>query len=281
MNNEILKNKQVLFGLVVIIIMYSAAIFAPIIATHNPNEIHLEPNKRLLPPSRENWLGTDDLGRDLFARMLYGARISLSIGFIAVLIMLFIGVVLGVIAGYYGGWVDSAIMRLIEVMLCFPTFYLMLMILAFLGPSIVYVMIVIGVTSWMGLARLVRAEFLSLREREFVVAARVLGASDRRIAFRHILPNALAPVFVSATLSVGGAILLESGLSFLGLGVQIPTPSWGNLLSNAQLHMTRQPWLAIFPGLMIFSAIISVNYIGDGLRDAFDPHKVFKRVGEH
>ncbi|MBU4377278.1 MAG: ABC transporter permease [Candidatus Omnitrophica bacterium] len=271
MNNEILKNKQVLFGLVVIIIMYSAAIFAPIIATHNPNEIHLEPNKRLLPPSRENLLGTDDLGRDLFARMLYGARISLSIGFIAVLIMLFIGVVLGVIAGYYGGWVDSAIMRLIEVMLCFPTFYLILMILAFLGPSIVYVMIVIGVTSWMGLARLVRAEFLSLREREFVVAARVLGASDRRIAFRHILPNALAPVFVSATLSVGGAILLESGLSFLGLGVQIPTPSWGNIISTGRFYIDSAWWLTLFPGLAILMTVLSFYLVGEGLRTILDP----------
>ncbi len=165
MLNEMLKNKQITFALAVIIIMYAAAIFAPVIAVHNPNEIHLEPNKRLLPPSREHWLGTDDLGRDLFSRMLYGARISLSIGFIAVLIMLLIGVALGTIAGYYGGWVDGAITRLIEVMLCFPTFYFILMILAFLGPSIVYVMVVIGATSWMGLARLVRAEFLSLRER--------------------------------------------------------------------------------------------------------------------
>ncbi|MBU4487603.1 MAG: ABC transporter permease, partial [Candidatus Omnitrophica bacterium] len=182
-----------------------------------------------------------------------------------------IGVVLGVIAGYYGGWVDSAIMRLIEVMLCFPTFYLILMILAFLGPSIVYVMIVIGVTSWMGLARLVRAEFLSLREREFVVAARVLGASDRRIAFRHILPNALAPVFVSATLSVGGAILLESGLSFLGLGVQIPTPSWGNIISTGRFYIDSAWWLTLFPGLAILMTVLSFYLVGEGLRTILDP----------
>lgn len=271
MLKEIIKNKQVVFGLVVIVIMYSAAIFAPVIAAHNPNEIHLEPNKRLLPPSKENWMGTDDLGRDLFARMLYGARISLSIGFIAVLIMLLIGVVLGVIAGYYGGWVDGAIMRLIEVMLCFPTFYLILMVLAFLGPSIVYVMLVIGATSWMGLARLVRAEFLSLREREFAVAAKALGASDFRIAFRHILPNALAPVFVSATLSVGGAILLESGLSFLGLGVQIPTPSWGNIINTGRFYIDSAWWLTLFPGLAILVTVLSFYLVGEGLRTILDP----------
>ncbi len=271
MLKEILKNKQIVFGLVVIIFMYTVAIFAPVIATHNPNEIHLEPNKRLLPPSIGHVLGTDDLGRDLFSRMVYGARISLSIGFIAVLIMLLIGIILGVIAGYYGGWVDGAIMRLIEVMLCFPTFYLILMILAFLGPSIVYVMFVIGVTSWMGLARLVRAEFLSLREREFVVAARVLGASDRRIAFRHILPNALAPVFVSATLNVGGAILLESGLSFLGLGVQIPTPSWGNIISTGRFYIDSAWWLTLFPGLAILITVLSFYLVGEGLRTILDP----------
>lgn len=269
--SEIFKNKQILFGLTVIIIMYSAAVFAPAISTHDPNEIHLEPAKRLLPPSKEHLLGTDDLGRDLFSRMVYGARISLSVGFIAVLIMLVIGVVLGVIAGYYGGWVDLTIMRLIEVMLCFPSFYLILMILAFLGPSIVYVMFVIGATSWMGLARLVRAEFLSLREREFVIAAEALGASDARIAFGHILPNALAPVFVSATLSIGGAILLESGLSFLGLGVQIPTPSWGNIISAGRFYIDSAWWLTLFPGLAILATVLSFYLVGDGLRTLLDP----------
>jgi peptide/nickel transport system permease protein len=190
MLKEILHNKQILFGLIVILIMYAAAIFAPLIATHDPNALNLDQKERLLPPSKAHWLGTDDLGRDLFSRMVYGARISLSIGFIAVAIMLLIGVVLGAIAGYYGGWVDSLIMRLVEVMMCFPSFYLILMILAFLGPSIICVMIVIGITSWMGLARLVRAEFLSLRERDFTIAARALGASDLRIAFRHISKRA-------------------------------------------------------------------------------------------
>jgi peptide/nickel transport system permease protein len=203
--------------------------------------------------------------------MLYGARISLSIGFIAVVIMLLIGIVLGALAGYYGGWIDGMVMRLIEVMLCFPVFYLILMILAFLGPSIVYVMLVIGATSWMGLARLVRAEFLSLREREFVIAARALGASDSRITFRHILPNALAPVFVSATLSVGGAILLESGLSFLGLGVQIPTPSWGNIISTGRFYIDSAWWLTVFPGSAILITVLSFYLVGEGLRTLLDP----------
>lgn len=271
MLKEILKNKQIVFGLIVILFMYGVAIFAPLIATHDPNVLNLDPKGRLLPPSKEHWLGTDDLGRDLFSRMVYGARISLSIGFIAVMIMLFIGITLGAIAGYYGGWADSLIMRLIEVMMCFPSFYLILMILAFVGPSIIYVMIVIGFTIWMDLARFVRAEFLSLRERDFTIAARALGASDARIAFRHILPNALAPVFVSATFSLGGAILLESGLSFLGLGVQIPTPSWGNIISTGRFYIDSAWWLTLFPGMAILITVLSFYLTGEGLRTILDP----------
>lgn len=271
MLKEILKNKQILFGLAVIILMYAVAIFAPFIATHDPNALNLDPKERLLAPSKAHWLGTDDLGRDLYSRMVYGGRISLSVGFIAVLILFLIGLVLGVAAGYYGGWVDAVIMRLIEVMLCFPSFYLILMILAFLGPSIFYVMLVIGVTSWMGLARFVRAEFLSLRERDFTAAARALGASDARIAFRHILPNALAPVFVSATLALGDAILIESGLSFLGLGVQIPTPSWGNIISTGRFYIDSAWWLTIFPGFAIVITVLSIYLAGEGLRTILDP----------
>ncbi len=269
--NEILGNKQVAFGAVVILFMFSMALLAPILATHDPFELNLSAQERLQPPSKSHIFGTDDLGRDLFSRMLYGARVSLSVGFIAVGIMLAIGVSLGVIAGYYGGWVDALIMRLVEVMMCFPQFYLILMILAFLGPSIIYVMIVIGFTSWTGLTRLVRAEFLSLREREYVIAAKALGASDLRIAFRHILPNALAPVFVSITLSLGGAILLESGLSFLGLGVQIPTPSWGNIISTGRFYIDSAWWLTVFPGLAILITVLSFYLVGEGLRAILDP----------
>lgn len=271
MIKEILSNKQIIFGVIVIVFMFSVAILAPIMATHDPYKLDLSPEERLQPPSREHWFGTDDLGRDLLSRMVYGARISLSVGFIAVAIMLIIGVIIGTLAGYYGGWVDNLIMRFVEIMMCFPRFYLILMILAFLGPSIVYVMVVIGFTSWMGLTRLVRAEFLSLREREFAVAAKALGASDLRIAFRHILPNALAPVFVSATLSVGGAILIESSLSFLGIGVQIPVPSWGNIISTGRFYIDSAWWITVFPGLAILITVLSFYIVGEGLRAILDP----------
>lgn len=271
MLKEILSNKQVAFGAIIVLFMFCVAIFAPVLATHDPHQLNLSPEVRLQSPSKEHLFGTDDLGRDLFSRMVYGARISLSVGFIAVAIMLVIGVTLGALAGYYGRWVDTLIMRFVEVMMCFPRFYLILMILAFLGPSIIFVMIVIGLTSWTGLARLVRAEFLSLREREYAIAARALGASDLRIAFRHILPNALAPVFVSITLSLGGAILIESGLSFLGLGVQIPTPSWGNIISTGRFYMDSAWWLTVFPGLAILVTVLSFYLVGDGLRTILDP----------
>ena len=271
MLKEILSNKQIVFGLTVIIFMFCAAIFAPVFATHDPCQINLSPDEKLQVPCKEHWLGTDDLGRDLYSRMVYGAKVSLFVGFIAVGIMLLVGITFGVLAGYYGGWVDIVIMRFVEIMMCFPGFYLILMILAFLGQSIVYVMIVIGLTSWMGLTRLVRAEFLSLREREFAVAAKALGASDLRIAFRHILPNALAPVFVSATLRIGGAILIESSLSYLGMGTPIPNPSWGNIISTGRFYIDSAWWLTLFPGLAILLTVLSFNLVGDGLRTVVDP----------
>ncbi|MBN1871668.1 MAG: ABC transporter permease [Candidatus Omnitrophica bacterium] len=271
MVREIFRNKQIVLGLVVILFMAGIATFAPFIATYSPYEQNLSPEARIQPPSREHWFGTDDLGRDLFSRMVYGARTSLSVGFIAVGIMLTVGITLGVLAGYYGGWIDFIIMRLVEVMMCFPTLYLILILLAFLGPSIFYVMAVIGLTSWMGLTRFVRAEFLSLREREFVIAAKALGATDLRIAFRHILPNALAPVFVSITFSLGGAILVENSLSFLGLGVQIPIPSWGNIISTGRFYIESAWWLTLFPGLAILITVLSFYLVGDGLRAVLDP----------
>ena len=271
MVRDILNNKQIVFGAVIVVFMFCVAIFAPVLVTHDPYQLNLSPDEKLQSPSRQNWFGTDDLGRDLYSRMVYGARISLSVGFIAVAIMLFIGVTLGALAGYYGGWVDNVIMRLVEIMMCFPGFYLILMILAFLGQSIIYVMIVIGFTSWMGLTRLVRAEFLSLREREFVVAAKALGVPDLRIAFKHILPNALAPVFVSATLRIGGAILIESGLSFLGFGTPIPIPSWGNIISTGRFYIDSAWWLTVFPGLAILITVLSFYLVGDGLRAILDP----------
>ncbi len=203
--------------------------------------------------------------------MLYGARISLLVGFVAVGISTLLGILVGALAGFYGGWVDALVMRFVDIMLCFPTFFLILAVIAFLDPSIWNIMIVIGVTSWMGVARLVRAEFLSLREREFVLAARALGASDLRLMTRHMLPNALSPVLVSATLGIAGAILTESALSFLGIGVQPPTPSWGNMLIAGKQTLGYAWWLSVFPGLAILITVLGYNLLGEGVRDALDP----------
>jgi peptide/nickel transport system permease protein len=228
-------------------------------------------SKSLLPPSWAHPLGTDDLGREVLVRLLYGARISLLVGFVAVGISTLIGILCGALAGYYGGWIDAVIMRFVDIMLCFPTFFLILAVIAFLDPSIWNIMIVIGLTSWMGVARLVRAEFLSLRQRDFVQAARALGASDMRLIFRHILPNALSPVLVSATLGIAGAILTESALSFLGIGVQPPTPSWGNMLIIGKQTLGSAWWLSVFPGLAILITVLGYNLLGEGIRDALDP----------
>ena len=264
-------NKQIAFGSIVILIMMCVAIFAPFIAMYNPYETDISPKAVLQGPSAEHFFGTDNLGRDVFSRMVYGTRISLSVGLIAVIISLVIGVFLGSLSGYYGGWVDTIIMRAVEIMYCFPTFFLIMMVITFLGPSIVNVMIVIGLTSWAGLCRLVRAEFLTLRERDFVSSAKVQGTSGMRVIFRHILPNAMAPIYVSATLSVGGAILVESALSFFGLGVQIPTPSWGNILTIGKNYIDYAWWLTLFPGLAILVTVLSFNLIGEGLREKLDP----------
>ncbi|MCA9771504.1 MAG: ABC transporter permease [Myxococcales bacterium] len=226
---------------------------------------------QLAPPSAAHWLGTDDRGRDVLARVIHGARVSLWVGFIAVGIYISIGVFVGALAGYYGGWVDSLISRIIEVVICFPTFFLIITLVAMLGPSLTNVMVAIGVTSWPGVARLVRGEFLKLRGQDFVAAVRTAGARDRRVIFRHIFPNALAPVLVSATFGVAGAILVESSLSFLGFGVPPPTPSWGDILSQARAYIDIAWWLATFPGLAIFTTITAYNLVGEGLRDATDP----------
>lgn len=270
-NKRDFRRKYAQMGLAVILIMFLVAVFANFIAPYDPEEINLEPDARLQPPTLTHLLGTDDLGRDVFSRMVYGARISLSVGFVAVFLSLVIGVTVGAIAGYFGGWVDTLIMRVVEIVMCFPRIFLILMLIAFLGPNIIIVMAVIGLTGWTGLARLVRAEFLSLKERDYVQAARALGAGDRRIIFKHILPNALSPVYVSAVLGVGGAILIESSLSFLGLGVQIPTPSWGNILTSGMHYIESAWWLMLFPGLAILITVLSYNLVGETLRDILDP----------
>jgi peptide/nickel transport system permease protein len=245
------------------------ALAAPWLAPYDPNLINLK--EVLMPPSAAHLLGTDTLGRDVLSRIIFGAQVSLLVGFVAVGIATAIGMLVGALAGYYGGWVDQALMRLVDLMLCFPTLFLILAVIAVLGPSIWNIMVIIGLTGWMGVARLVRAEFLSLKEREFVVAARALGASDARLMCRHLLPNALTPVMVNATLGVAGAILVESALSFLGLGVQPPTPSWGNILTMGKDNIEIAWWLSVFPGLAILVTVMSYNLLGEGIREAIDP----------
>jgi peptide/nickel transport system permease protein len=225
----------------------------------------------LQPPSSEHFLGTDDIGRDVASRMVHGSRVSLSVGFVAVSIYVLIGLVIGALAGYYGGIVDTIASRLIEIMLTIPTFFLIITVVAFLPPSIFNIMVVIGITNWPTVARLTRGEFLKTKSLEYVVAAKALGASDFRTIFRHILPNTLAPVFVAATFGVASAILIESTLSFLGFGVPQSTASWGSILFNGRQMLPRNWWLSSFPGLAIFLTVTSYNLVGEGLRDAADP----------
>ena len=249
------------------------AIFAPFIAPYDPNAINVDSSLSGIfqPPSWEHWMGTDALGRDVFSRMLHGARVSLWVGFVSVGIACCIGVTLGLLAGYNGGLIDEAIMRMVDIMLCFPSFFLILAVIAFLEPNLVNIMVIIGLTSWMGVARLVRAETLSLRERDFVAAAKLAGTKPWRILFRHILPNAMAPVLVSATLGIAGAILTESALSFLGLGMQPPMASWGNMLLEGKQALGIAWWMSMFPGLAILLTVLGYNLLGESLRDIMDP----------
>ncbi|MDH5174616.1 MAG: ABC transporter permease [Elusimicrobiota bacterium] len=263
------RNKLAMLGALIILSLAVVSIIAPLIAPFSPDQqdvLH-----RLEPPSPKHPLGTDDLGRDLLSRIIYGTRVSLLVGFVAIGIAIVIGSVLGLLSGYFGGWLDTVIMRFVDIMLCFPTFFLILMVIAFLEPNIWNVMAVIGLTGWPSLTRLVRGECLSVREREFVQAARVLGLSNIRVMFVHLLPNVMAPILVIATLGVGGAILTESALSFLGLGVQPPTPSWGNILTAGKDYITVAWWLSLYPGMAILVTVLAYNLLGEGLRDVLDP----------
>jgi peptide/nickel transport system permease protein len=264
-----LKNRMAVSGSVLVILLFLVSLLAPWIAPFDPNAIDLK--NVLAPPSAGHPFGTDPLGRDVFSRMVWGAGISLKVGFVATGIAILIGTALGALAGYYGRWVDAVIMRFVDIMLCFPTFFLILAVIALLEPSIWNIMAVIGLTGWMGVTRLVRADFIALRERDFVQAARAVGAGDGRIIFRHILPNAMASVLVTATLGVAGAILTESALSFLGIGVQPPTPSWGNILTAGKDHIDIAWWLSLYPGLAILVTVLGYNLLGEGIRDALDP----------
>ncbi|HEX8036741.1 MAG TPA: ABC transporter permease [Ktedonobacterales bacterium] len=274
--DRFLRNKLAVASLVILLIMVILAALAPVL-THTTLQVQPaidpDPVHAFAPPSAAHLLGTDDIGRDEFARLLYGAQVSLAVGVFAMMLTIIIGVVLGSIAGYYGGWFDTLLMRVTDAFLSVP-FLLILFVLSkvFSGGRVVDVVLLIGLFSWPGTARIVRAEFLSYKEREFLMAARTLGAGNFRLMFRHILPNAAGPIIVSATLLVGGAIITESTLSFFGFGIQPPTPSWGNMLTDSREYIFKDPLLLYLPGLAILLVVLCFNLIGDGLRDALDPY---------
>ena len=270
------RNQLALGGGAVVGALIALAILAPLLAPWDPDRP--DTKQILMSPSTSHWFGTDQLGRDVLSRILYGSRVSLAVGFVSVGIATLIGVVLGAAAGYHGGVVDNVTMRLVDLMLVFPRFFLLLAVLALLRPSIWTIMAIIGLTGWMGVARLVRAEFLTLREREFVIWSESVGAGTLRVVFRHILPNAMGPVLVAMTLGIPAAILTESGLSFLGLGVQPPHATWGNILNDGKDVLEIAWWLTLYPGLAILITVLSYNLMGEGIRDALDPRLRQTRV---
>ena len=266
------NDRLALAATVVIVLFFAVAIAAGVAAFLNlpmpmpPNATHLE--RKLLPPNPANWLGTDNLGRDVLSRMVAGSTISLTVGFVAMAVSLGIGIFVGAVSGYIGGWVDNVAMRVVDALLCFPSFFLILTAIAIIGPNIWIIIAVIGLVGWTGTARLVRAEFLTLRESEYVRAARALGQSRMNIIFRHILPNAFAPIFVTAVISIPDAILVESGLSFLSFGVPPPQATWGNIIADGKTYFLDAWWLIFFPGLAIFTASLAFYLAGDALRRA-------------
>jgi peptide/nickel transport system permease protein len=274
------KHRLAMLGMVVLAVLVMGTLFVPAVTNYDPGATHIL--DKYQPPSLEHPMGTDGLGRDMFIRTMDGGRVSLLIGVLAMLLAITLGTLVGATAGFYGGMTDNLLMRSADIMLTLPTLFVAILltqllragVVPFLSAGTVPIILVVAITSWMRVARLVRASFLSLKEKEYVDAARAAGAKSVRIMARHILPNAMSPIIVAATLSVGAAIITESGLSFLGFGVQPPTPTWGNMLQHALDEMGYAPWTAIFPGLCIFATVIAVNYIGDGLRDALDPHHV-------
>jgi peptide/nickel transport system permease protein len=268
---RLVRHRLAMAGLVVLLFMCAMAVFSPVITGTDPNHGDLQMVRK--PPQEGHWLGTDGAGRDVWARLVYASRISVSVGVISVAVATMIGVLLGSIAGYGGGMIDTVVMRFTDIILCFPTLLVILSVVTVVGPSVFNVMLVIGGFTWPGICRLVRGQFLSLREQDFILAARSIGASHRAIVARHLLPNVVAPVSVAVTLGLAGAILTEAGLSFLGLSVQVPTPTWGNMLLGATSIsiIENNWWLWLPPGLMIAAAVLAINFVGDGLRDALDP----------
>ncbi len=271
MLRKFMKNKLAVIGALLLIIIIGCAVFAPLIAPADPSkQVLLD---KLSPPGEKYILGADSLGRDTLSRLLYGARVSLLVGFVSVAGSIFIGTVIGAVAGYYGGKLDAFLMRFVDAVISFPSLFLLITLVTIFEPSLMTLIGVFAIFGWTGTARLVRGEFLSLRSSEFVLAARTLGIRNVRIIFSHILPNAMGPIIVSATLGIGGVILGEAALSYLGLGIQPPTPSWGNMLQSAQNPqiMLGAWWYPLFPGFMILITVLAFNFVGDGLRDAFDP----------
>jgi len=264
-----LRHKAALLGMGIVVLLALGAIFAPALTPYAFDQLDLA--NMSSPPAPDHPLGTDSLGRDLLTRVLFGGRISLTIGLLAMSVATTVGTILGSLAGFFGGWLDDAICALIDLMLSLPTLFILILLGTLLGNHLWVIILIIGLVRWMATARLVRGTVLSLRNSEFVLAARALGATSFRIILRHMLPNTLSPIVVSATLGIAGAIITESTLSFLGLGVQPPTPTWGNMLREAQEQLAIAPWVTIAPGLAIFLAVSSINFIGDGLCDAFDP----------
>ena len=272
-----LANRLAVGSLYVIGALYFLALLAPVLTPYDPAAIGNVLETRYLSPSKAHLFGTDEFGRDLFSRALYGARVSLSVGLLSVLIAVTIGTIFGAVAGYFGGIVDNIFMRLVDVIIAFPTFFLMLMLVGIFEANIVFLVLILGLTSWTGTARFIRGELLSLKERGFTEAARGLGLPRRRIILRHLIPNALSPVLVSAALMVGGMIAAEAGLSFLGIGIRPPTPSWGNMVSAGQDALLVAWWVAFFPGCLLALTVICFNLLADGLRDALDPKTLMRR----
>lgn len=279
-------NWRAIVAAIVLGLIILAVLFAPLLTPYERDAQNLR--NRFEPPSAAHWMGTDDLGRDLFTRVLYAGRASLTVGGLSVLVSLLVGVTIGLVSGYFGGWVDSILSRVTEIFLSVPRLFVLILLTVYLrlldapwaqpgtiGP----IAVVIGLFAWMGMARLVRASTLEMREREFVTAAYGVGVSSGRILLTHILPNVASPIIVAVSLGLAAAILTESGLSYLGLGVQLPTPTWGNMLSQTQTYLTTAPWLALFPGLMIFVVVLCINYLGDALRDALDPRTIVGKKG--
>jgi peptide/nickel transport system permease protein len=264
------RHRLALAGAATIAVLFLGAFLGPLLLPFDDTHIDVL-NRFAAPLSGVHLLGTDELGRDILARLMTGGRISLSVGFMAMLIAIAIGTSVGMVAGFYGGTVGSLLMRFVDAVLCFPTIFLLLALAALVKPGIASMVLLIAATAWMNVARIVEGQIRSLREQDYVVAARAMGATDLRIMLRALLPNAMAPIVVAATLNVAKAILLESYVSFLGYGIQPPAASWGNMLNNAQIYLTSAPWLAILPGLAITLAVTSFNFVGDGLRDALDP----------